>query len=56
MYCGLRQVGLAMCALLVFTHNFVTAFFATLTIGCVCACILVRAIVFSNPKDYDPAS
>ena len=39
----LIAVGLAMVALLIFTHNFIAAGFATLTIGCVCSCILVSA-------------
>jgi len=33
-------VTLAMAALLVFTHNFITAFLATLTIVCVCVMIM----------------
>ena len=37
-------VGLATVALLVFTHNFIAAGFATLTIACVCSCILVRLL------------
>jgi len=44
----LIAVGLAMVALLIFTHNFIAAGFATLTIGCVCSCILAGMVVFGS--------